>query len=172
LNRGCIIPEDINKILETRPEITDKNIRPQKPPLSPGRIIHQILSGIFVGVLGVFAGLYASVPVSMWINPESGETGIGIIFLCLYFGYALTSPIGVYLAGRIGNQTGSFWATWAPCNLLAGLWIAAGYGCEALDIRILELVLQNIMGLVLLAPLVCPVIGFNLTRRYKSAPPL
>jgi hypothetical protein len=165
------MPEDINKILETKPEITGKNMRPQKPPLAFGRIMWQILAGVLAGALGAFVGYFKSYRVCMWIKPESGETGIGIIVLCIYFGYALTSPIGVYLAGRIGNQTGSFWATWAPCNLLAGLWIAAGYGCEALDIRILELILQNIMWFVLLAPLIFPVIGFNLTRRYKSAPP-
>lgn len=167
---GCIIPEDINKILETKHQITDKNIRPQKPPLSPGRIIHQILSGIFVGVLGGYAGIFAGHAVAESLRAGCG--GLGVVFLCMFIGYALTSPIGVYLAGSIGKQTGSFWATWAPCNLLAGLWVAAAYGCEALDIRILNLVLQNIIGLVLFAPLIFPVIGFNLTRRYKSASPL
>ena len=108
----------------------------ERPPLDE-RILYELLAGTALGFGGAYGGLLLSFTIhgfswdgpSWWYAPVCGVLG---------------SAIGVYAAGHIGNQTGSFLATLAGSAI--GIW-AWGFG----------------------AP-VCATVAFNLTRRYKSPP--
>lgn len=126
-----------------------KNQKPQKPPLSPARVAGEILAGVAGGLAaGAAAAIAAFLAFVLWEEYKYGETTewgglgftLGVLPPVFLITYSLGSAISVYLVGKRGNQTGSFWAT------LAG----------------------SFLGLPL-APFT-GTIGFNLTRTYKPPP--
>jgi MFS family permease len=132
--------------LERKNKMESKNQKPQKPPLSPARVAGEVLAGIVGGLAAAAAAAVAAfLAFVLWEEGEPSEWGefaffFGILPPVVLITYSLGSAIGVYLVGKRGNQTGSFWAT------LAG----------------------SFLGLPL-AP-VAGTIGFNLTRTYKPLP--
>jgi positive regulator of sigma E activity len=126
--------------------IENKKQKPQKPPLSPARIIGELLAG----VAGVLAGLF--LPVMLGFDLGEGTT------LILFATYPAVSAIGVYLVGNRGNQTGTFAIT-----------LAVSY--VALFVLLLTAPIIRFVPLIAIwgVPL-GTTIGFNLTRRYKPPP--
>jgi hypothetical protein len=145
--------------------------KPQKPPLSPARVIGEFLAGSIGAIV-------ASAPVLSHIYTEikCGEVewaGLGLIFQ-LPITYPLGSLIsiaGVYIVGNIRNQTASFWAT-LGYSLLG--FVAAAVGLVSCAAWLKGQWFRGFGALftivIFAAPTVGAVVGFNLTRKYK--PPL
>lgn len=127
----------------------------EKPPLNPLRIAGEIyigLSGTAVGMLlsAIFFGEAIVYPES---DAEFWAAFIGILSFM-----SLGNASGVFLIGNIGDETGSFWATWLGSSL--GLVIGMTF-----DIFLLrsDEAIFTMIGLSACGP-----IAFNMTRRYKS----
>lgn len=123
----------------------------EKPPLSSTRITGEFLAGVTGGAVAVIIMYY-------WFDKFFPE-GDGRMGLILYFpvGYVIGSATGVYLAGNIGNETGSFLLPLVSGSL-AGLvaTVATLSWCE-----------DWIIPAILVSVPAVATIGFNLTRRYK-----
>lgn len=118
--------------------------RREVPPLEIERIFGEILVGAALGAGGGCSlGFLCTISGGMWgcIVP---------IFVSALIG----SSLGIYLIGSIGNQTGSYWAT------LGGSVLGMVGGLLLND----DSIYVSWVGIV-----VGGVIGFNLTRRYKSS---
>lgn len=136
----------------------------EKPPLRGGRIAGEFGAGVGGGIL---AGGIGSVIGYAVTSP--GEGGFGGLFrkfaggmLGFIIGYPIGSSIGVYLVGNMGNETGSYWATLLGCigGVVASIPIIRIEDCP-----------NGIRWVTVLSfPVAGEVIGFNLTRRYKSPP--
>lgn len=137
---------------------TDK----EKPPVSLARIIGELLAGgagglTALGVVWILWFLLSSVAFR-----HLGEWAEIPLFICLLLVAAVThslgSAIGVHLVGNIGNETGSFAATWGYSFLgsIAGIAILCALG-------------RFSVGPEFLGASIGAIIGFNLTRRYKSS---
>ena len=154
--------------------IENKKQRRQKPPRSMGRIAGQIVAGtataaalayaslFIVGYGGTIAGL-----------GEGCMDGFIVLAMMVYFvppAYLLGCAIGVYLVGRIGNQTGSLLATLG--GVLLGLPVMAilyfyMHVAEDMMLGIEKIILWP---LIFTAPAIIATIAFNQTRRYKKPP--
>ncbi|MCH8837328.1 MAG: PEGA domain-containing protein [Candidatus Marinimicrobia bacterium] len=121
------------------------------PPLNRGRIAGEILGGVVAGVIFAY-GLLGADP-----NPSDVLLAEDAIIFGSFFG----SPLGVYLVGNLGNQTGSLDLT-MPGSLFGLLGIVVLF--VVYDI---ELVLP-IEHALLIGPSIGATIGFNLDRRYKN----
>jgi hypothetical protein len=149
-------------IVKTERERTKRTHRiGEKPPVSLARIIGEFLAGgagglTALGVVWILWFLLSSVAFR-----HLGEWAEIPVFICLLVVVAVThslgSAIGVYLVGNIGNETGSFAATWGY-GFLGGI---AGIGilCASGRLSVVPELLGTSIGAI---------IGFNLTRRYKS----
>jgi len=132
-------------------EVDTKEQRNAKPPLSVRNITNELISGTVGGIcIGYYVGWFA-----------------GNIGYCT--GYMLGSSSGVYRAGNMGNETGSFWATLGG-SVLGGI---LGVGI-ILVTNHYELVSEDVQSKVeivsiLSFPVIGATIGFNLTRKYKSS---
>ncbi|MBI1927859.1 HEAT repeat domain-containing protein [Candidatus Poribacteria bacterium] len=133
-----------------------------RPPLSLGRIAGEIAVGAGGGLIGLLAGAR--------IGQSSGY-GIGIAIVGTITGFTLGCSLGVYLVGNIGNETGSFLATWGG-SILGGVpayfGVVIGYGAVAGDGDVPDW--APLVGLGMLSQSTGATIGFNLTRRYESPP--
>ena len=152
----------------------------QEPPLSPVRIIGEIL-------VGTAMGFVVAVPVSIAIpyvllgvlldRPPSGEYGafafvvlgcaLFYVFLPLYL---LGSAGGVYLVGTRGKQTGSFLAALGIGILGLFIMVILFFGICTSRNGMLPIRKEKIVILGFFWSLIGPImatIGFNLTRRYK-----
>ncbi|MBW7989601.1 MAG: hypothetical protein FVQ84_06245 [Planctomycetes bacterium] len=142
--------------------IENKKQNRQKPPLSVGRIVGEILAG---AALCVVALLVAYVTGFVLVGKGKGEyAGVGFMAMFLLVFpplYVLGSTFGVYLVGRIGNETGSFLET------LSGGFLGGPVAVLLCFLGIEKIVLW---ALILLIPPIFATIGFNSTRRYKEPP--
>lgn len=132
----------------------------KKPPLSVGRIVGQFLAGIGGEVVGAVGGVALG---SLFPQP-SGDNEAGPMFLGFIVGGILGGSMGVYLLGTSNTHGGSYWATLGGDILFASTYILY----EVL-FGIPENSALEITGHLIL-PVTGAVIGFNLTRRYKSPP--
>ena len=139
-----------------------KKQKPRKPPLGPARIAGELLAGTLGGIIGVG-------PLIELARDKYSEWGFGYIlmFLLTYPLGGLISTVGVYLVGIIGNQIGSFWAT-LGCTVLGAS--AAFIIAFAADIGHWAVGNGALFAILCAAPTLGAVVGFNLTRRYKSPP--
>ena len=121
-----------------------------RPPLKPGRVAKEALFGIGAGFIGMMVGGFFGVAITGggagWFEPD---TTVGAAAAT---GYLLALPWGVYLAGSDANQTGSLLGTYLGAAAGAVIAIASPSFVTAL-----------------LAPALGACIGFNLTRRYRTA---
>lgn len=152
--------EELDKILEIKRRSKPIKLKVQRPPLNWGRIIRQSLVGVPTGLIGGVIGFFVGASGPWWsVSSHFGEERMGCMILGAIIGYALGSPIGVYLAGSSDNQKGSFWATLGGSVL--------GFGLFFVGALVIQLGVP-IFGVGLLAiPPICASIGFDLTRRYK-----
>jgi hypothetical protein len=131
--------------------------RDETPPLSGARVAGELLAG---GALGIIVGGIGGAALGARIS-KSFEGGL----LSGMAGMTLLAPVGVYLAGNSGDETGSFGAALggSALGLVAGLGavaLASGGGGNA-GVEVLAGVL------FLAAPTIGATIGFNLSRKYK-----
>lgn len=114
----------------------------EKPPLRGRRILGEILAG---GALGYALG---------YGGAELFAGGLGAV-LGGSLGASIGSALGVYIIGSIGDETGSFGATFRGSILGMGLvWAAI-------------LFRTPLAYMSIVAPPILACIGFNNTRRYK-----
>lgn len=122
----------------------------RRPPLKAGTVAKEALFGIGAGFIGLMAGGFFGVAITGgdagWFEPD---TTVGAAAAT---GYFLALPWGVYLTGREAGQSGSLLATYL--GAAAGSLIAVAVPS---------------FGTALLLPAAGACIGFNLTRRYRSA---
>jgi hypothetical protein len=125
------------------------------PPLSPGRVTAEVVVG------GVLAA-----PVSL-LGALVGYEALGGGLLGAYgagggvlVAWTLAAPIGVYVVGSSGNQSGSFLAAEAGAIVGGAGGIGALYATHG-----------NAAGIAIAlgAPIVGATVGFNLTRRMAPA---
>lgn len=153
----------------------NKKQKPHKPPLSRGRIAREILAGAVGAIFGMAPVLLMLYQEAKYGAPSDGWEDLPYVlaFFLTYPLGALITVKGVYLVGKLGNQTGSFWATFA------GSFLGLAVAVATIPLLFLESVarcfdrLEPASGPVLFAiffagPPLGAVIGFNLTRRYKS----
>jgi hypothetical protein len=130
----------------------------ETPPLSPARITGEVLVGGLFEVGGGFVGAYIGGHLDSrddCLLDSCNEEGIALGALV---GAAVVTPVGVYLIGNTGGETGSFAATFGGSAVGA----LVGFGGFALTDR------HPVAGVLLIAgPVVGALIGFNTTRRYE-----
>ena len=130
-------------------------------------VLVQVLFGIGAGLIGAVGGLLAA---GIWIEPGPIviETGPGILFICAYcmsVGFVLTTPIGVYLAGRRAIGRVSFWRT---CGVSLFLVVAAIVLVILPDEDQSVTKVLILLAILLGGPpvgLVASIVGCNLTRK-------
>jgi len=138
-------------------DVENKAQRGEKPPLSGGRITGEILVGGVGGIVGWLGGGF----IGAGVAGEGYPGELAGFFIGGSIGYTLGCPIGVYLVGNIGNETGDFLATLGG-GILGGL----------ASLFIFTAIIKDLDNgaVVLVGPPIGATIGFNLTRRYKSPP--
>jgi hypothetical protein len=136
--------------------------RPAVPPLDGGRIIGEILLGGLSAGLGILGGGLIGVAVCA---DDGGEFScLGSAIVGAYFGGAAMFGLGVYAAGQAGDQTGSLGAAMLGGMLGAGVGLGALFALEESSEVLLATFLIG-------GPVAGALIGFNGTRRWKSAKP-
>ncbi|MCH7521347.1 MAG: PEGA domain-containing protein [Candidatus Marinimicrobia bacterium] len=123
------------------------------PPLNKGRIAGEILGGVVAGVIFAYGLLGA--------DPNSD---VFLVEDAIIFGSFIGSPLGVYLVGNLGNQTGSLDMT--VQGSLFGI-----LGTLGLAILIVVNDIEPVMSIehaLLIGPSIGATIGFNLDRRFKA----
>jgi len=134
----------------------------QKPPLSPVRIIGEILAGTAMGIAVAVPAVYvigACFPKGCF----SGFAALGFMFLVIPPLYGIVSAVSVYLVGSIGKQTGPLLST-LGCGFLGA------FGVFIPSISLLmrgKVILLIPLLLVLLIPPGMATLAFNSRRRYK-----
>jgi len=135
----------------------------EKPPLSTARIAGEVLAGA--------TGGFALACVGWWIGgdyppigPDESRRLSDDRSLILYVS-GFGSIAGVYMIGELGDETGSFLATFG--GSVIGLFVGALvlWGLELKDVS--EAVA---IGQFFVSPSIAAAIAFNLTRRYDSTP--
>jgi hypothetical protein len=154
--------------------IENKKQNRQKPPLSVGRIVCEILAGAVAGFAVAFPLTYVTGIVLAGIDEKTGPVFIGLFFIVFPPLYGLASAVGVYLVGSRGNQTGSFLPA-LGCGFLGGFFMKVmlpqvGHLSGVLIVGVEKIVLWTICVLVLLIPPIVTTFVFNLTRRHKEQP--
>jgi len=153
------------------------NPKAERPPVSKGKVIGEV----FAAVVAMAAAAGGSLLIFViFLAAYSGDFAIdwmddlaAILPFWLLMGGPVVLPfsaaITVYFIGRIGEQTGSFWATLGlsivGTILAASAWIVAASS----EIHVGDATL-NVLFLLcaLLGPSLGAVMGFNLTHRYKK----
>lgn len=103
--------------------IANKKQSLQKPPLTPVRIIGEILAGTAMGIAVAVPAVYvigASSPKGCF----AGLVTLGFMFIVIPPLYGIVRAVGVYLVGSIGKQTGSLLLT-LGCGFLDVLFMYA-----------------------------------------------
>jgi hypothetical protein len=157
----------------------NKKQKRQKPPLSVGIIAGEIFAGTATStVSAALAYLFFSVVgygVKIAGLGEEGCMGNFVLWVIAAFMFMFVPPlyvlgcaIGVYLVGRIGNQTGSLLASLG--GTLIGVFIMGILYFYVKEAEDMMLTIEKIIiwPLVFLAAPSMAALGFNLTRRYKD----
>lgn len=145
--------------------------RDGKPPLSAMRITGEFL----LGGVGGLAGTYPTIYTYHFLGGEAEDASAvrEAVANTMAFGvWSLCYATGVYMVGDLGNETGSFPATICGAVAGVGVWILGILAIDAVidgeDIGEGTAAIALIFGLTV--PTVGAIIGFNLTRRYRSPP--
>jgi hypothetical protein len=149
--------------------VENKKQNRQKPPLSVGRIIGEILIGTSTGVV-------IALPIVYVLVASSGGDcfGVGKLiaaaagFLIIPPVYALAAAVGVYLVGSRGNQTGLFLATLGGGLVGVPITVLLYIDVDMVGDMMLGIVKIVLLSLVFLATPIMATLCFNLTRRYKE----
>ena len=142
--------------------IENKKQNRQKPPLSVGRIVGEILAGLALGIaslLLVWIGSWLIIP-----NEALAYLFLILFFACCPLLYGIGCALGVYLIGSIGKQTGSF-----SVSLIGGFVVGFIVILPSLSLfKSRKMTVDLIPALLLfLLPPIAATICFNLKRRFK-----
>lgn len=136
------------------------------PRIDELRIVGEVLAGSATGFVGLLMAGGVGFAIHQALDPcgtSFCNAGGGIVGAEI--GLVVAAPIGVYLVGTLGDQTGSFGAT--MLGSLAGG--AAGTAIALTGIATSQEVVMGLgIGVAIAGPLVGSVIGFNFTRRYED----
>jgi hypothetical protein len=142
----------------------------KKPPLKSEKIGLEFLVGGASGLVGSIVGAFSGGLLTLGFNNEVTIDEIGEIIVGALIGgtVGLTagSSLGVYLIGKRGNETGSYWTTLLSSTGGLAAWLAITAIFLHYDYEIPSGLWWT--GLYVL-PTAGGVIGFNLTRRYKTS---
>jgi hypothetical protein len=132
----------------------------ETPPVSGARLFGELAVGGLFAVGGGVGGAVLGFGLETNGGCHSEFCGLGGIVIGGIAGLAFVTPVGVYLVGSAGDETGSFAATLGGSVLgtLAGIAAAAGSGEE--DAAAVLLVAGPVLG---------SMAGFNLTRKYDPS---
>ncbi len=139
------------------------------PPLNGWRLAGELVvggvAGAVIGVPGAFAGglIGALLPKTSLRTKK-----IGALFGYYAF-YVVGSSLGVNGIGNSGNETGSFGITLAGSFAGAGISIITLFSVREFE-DLADLAVMDNVGLIIVAsgPVICSMIGFNITRRYDD----
>ena len=140
--------------------------KPQKPPLSPVRIVGESLAGAFGAIIGLAPLLSLLYQEAKYGPSEWGFGNLLALPLTYPFG-SLISAVGVYLVGNTGDQIGSVGLTLGSCAVGAAVAFAIGVQNIAGEWHIDNRVL---FAIFFAAPTLGAIVGYNLTRKYKQPP--
>ncbi len=144
--------------------VARKEHAPQKPPLSVGRIAGEILVGAAVGFA---AGLLAG---SGFLVLPVDNVLVASFFFVFPTVYGAASPVGVYLVGRRGRQTGSLLST-LGCGFAGAMVVMVMHNVRHFGVLAVPRMPDvAFFALVLLVPPLVATYAFNSTRRYRAAP--
>ena len=154
--------------------VENKKKAQQKPPRSLGRIVCEILAGAATGAALAYSSLYVvgyGAKSAGWGGSQmDGLAVLAILFYVVPPVYLVGCAVGVYLVGRIGDQTGSLLATLGAGILGAPVMGLLYFYVKAAEDMMLSIEKIVIWPLVFLAAPAMATLGFNLTRRYKKSP--
>ena len=129
------------------------------PPLDGGRLLAEAGLGAAFAIGGGVGGAYIGMSLEVSNGCHNELCGLGGLLVGGAAGLMFVTPVGVYLAGSAGDETGSLGATVGGSVLgsLAGAGLAAGIGGDA------------VAPLLVAGPVIGSMIGFNLTRDYSAS---
>jgi hypothetical protein len=164
--------EDFDEVVEAECRPTPGSSGEQKPVSRIGHIVCEGVAGVVAGLIGTPVGLWGGMLAARWLG-ERTEAAIGYWILGGFVGYAVFSPIGVYIGGRRGQRTGSFWATWFSGPLAFGLvhlcLVLSNHLSRGQPNHPLAAVsFYSALALGLAGPVVLPVIAFHVTGKRKA----
>jgi hypothetical protein len=148
----------------------DKKQKRQNPPRSLGRIAGEILAGAAVGfVMAYGVALVTAIPFvkESCFGPVEA---MAVFVLAFPVVYVLATAGSVYFVGRIGDQTGSFLATFGGVFLGVPVIVLLCLYIDMAGDMMLGTVKIVLWTLVFLAPATMATLCFNLTRKYKQSP--
>jgi len=154
--QSSAFPQSPNRAyLASVTDAENKAKKDEKPPLSGGRIVGEIIAGVGLG--GSF-GL-AGAGICLRDENDVATAFSGLI------AYTIGSAIGVYLGGNRDNETGNFSGVLIGSTL--GTLIGLGVGSWLSNLYFEPN--WTIFAAIFSAPISATAV-FNLTRRYKSPP--
>jgi hypothetical protein len=127
------------------------------PPLSGGRLLGEAAVGSLFAVGGGIGGAYMGFALETSGDCGGEFCGLGGAILGGVAGLAFVTPIGVYMVGSSGDQTGSLGATIGGSVVGTLVGVAAAAGGEDEDLAVVCLIAGPVLG---------SMAGFNLTRKY------
>lgn len=129
------------------------------PPLNGGRLLAEAGLGTAFALGGGLGGAFIGMSLEVSNGCHNEMCGLGGLVIGGAAGLMFATPVGVYLAGSAGDETGSLGATvgGSVIGSLAGAGLAAGIGGDA------------IVPLLVAGPVIGSMVGFNLTRDYSAS---
>jgi hypothetical protein len=158
--------DDQSALQSTPPPAPAPEIDDGRPRLDGLRITGELFAGSATGFVGLLVAGWTGFAINQELDPCGGSfCNVGGGIIGAEIGLVTAAPIGVYLVGSAGDQTGSFAAT--MLGSFAGG--AAGTAIVLTGMATRQDVVIGLgAGVAIAAPLIGSVIGFNFTRRYDD----
>jgi hypothetical protein len=158
LRRVAMIHYPKDHAIMLREEIDYLDAHPSReiPPVSGGRIVGELFAGAGAAVVGAILGAGTAVAAS----GESGWDRLDYALAGGVVGVALAPPVGVYLVGTAGDETGSFAATFAGSLVGGGLGFLMAVAIGGND--------DSYLVSLIACPAIGATIAFNLTRKVEE----
>ncbi len=134
-----------------------QEIQETRPPLHVGKIALEYTASVVTGGILALAGGY----IGAALNDGGGWDDIAGALVGIIIAYPVGNAAGASLVGNYGNESGSFWAGLGGSAVGMALALGLTGMLDNSDLMPYFLVTLPPAGAVL---------GFNLTRRYKTPP--
>ncbi|NIA22909.1 MAG: hypothetical protein GWP03_01925 [Proteobacteria bacterium] len=156
---------------ESNVNVADRVSKDSIPPLNFYRIAGECLGGAAVGMASALGTYFIYVTGA---NHNIWGGGSEWAITSMDIGWIIGNQFGAYIAGNIGNETGSIAKTVLYGTAISTVLQVITFGVEYYYTSNVVSGPSDtpIFGIVEIAsPIIGAVIGFNLTRRYKSIAP-